>query len=186
MSFLTDFEQDYFHWLCEMVGVDRGDRSWRILAKTLHEIEFFSLVDHDDNRGYDGMELREEYLRMTNYPKYVTLDGACSVLEMMVALARRMSFETCDPYHSVDDDVNADKWFWELMDNLGLSEFDDEHFYELGGEWKVERIIDELLNRRYFSNGVGGLFPLKQPREDQRDVEIWYQMCAYLTEKECV
>lgn len=186
MSFLMDYDQDYFRWLCEMIGVDEGDRSWRILAKTLHEIPFFSIVEHDDNRGYDGMELREEYLRTTNYPKYLTLDGECSVFEMLVALARRMSFESCDPYHSVDDDEDTDKWFHELIQNLGLDEFDDENFYDLEGDWKVEKIIDQMLNRRYMTNGVGGLFPLKQPKEDQRDVEIWGQMCAYLTEKECV
>jgi hypothetical protein len=39
------------------------------------------------------------------------------------------------------------------------------------------------LNRRlYTTSGYGGLFPLEEPKEDQRKVEIWYQMMAYLGE----
>jgi hypothetical protein len=31
---------------------------------------------------------------------------------------------------------------------------------------------------------VGGFFPLTHPNDDQRKVEIWYQMNAYLDELE--
>jgi hypothetical protein len=31
-------------------------------------------------------------------------------------------------------------------------------------------------------NGTGGLFPLKMPKVNQRRVEIWYQMSAFIEE----
>jgi hypothetical protein len=31
-------------------------------------------------------------------------------------------------------------------------------------------------------SGLGGMFPLEDPREDQRAIEIWYQMMAYINE----
>ena len=42
--------------------------------------------------------------------------------------------------------------------------------------------LDGFINRQYEANGEGGLFPLKGVCEDQREVEIWYQMNAYLYE----
>jgi hypothetical protein len=43
--------------------------------------------------------------------------------------------------------------------------------------------IDRFLSRKYDYNGVGGIFPLRKgASEDQRNVEIWYQMQSYLME----
>lgn len=178
-----DVEQDYFHWLCELVEIEQPDKSYWILAKDLHSREFYSLIDHDENRAYDGIELREDYLREINYPKYVEIEGECSVFEMIIALARTMAFET-EEYDEEGD--HTAYWFWELMKNLGLTKYDDDSYAELEGHMHVDFNIDILLERKYEPNGIGGLFPLKRSRENQRKVELWYQMCAYLNEKEVV
>lgn len=182
----SDVYQDYFQWLCEMVHIDQEDRSYWILAKDLHQHPFYSLIPHDENRASDGLELREDYLHMINYPKYVSIDGECTVFEMLVALARRMDFETSDPYDKDDYHDRTAYWFWEMMDNLGLIVFSDDCYVEYDGMANVERIIDRFLERRYSRSGDGGLFPLYRGRGDQRNVEIWYQMSAYLMEKEAV
>lgn len=181
---LIDIEQYYFNWLCDLVHIDQMDRSYWILAKDLYRAQFVSYVDHDENRAYDGIELRDECLRELGYPKYDGLDGECSVLEMIVALARRMDFETSDPYDEEDDSDKTVYWFWEMMDNLGLTAFDDDSYVRLEGQIYVDAIIDTLVERRYESDGRGGLFPIQDADEDQRDVEIWYQMAAYLAERE--
>ncbi len=178
-----DIAQDYFHWLCEMVHIDQGNTSYWILAKDLHHIDFYSLVAHDENRALDGIELRDEYLSEINYPKYVDIEGECSVLEMIIALARRMDFETSDPYDLEESVDRTAFWFWEMLDNLGLTKFSDDAYVELEGQIYVEWIIDLLLERKYEPNGLGGLFPLDYCEEDQREVEIWYQMNAYLNER---
>lgn len=183
MSMNFDVNQDYFHWLCEQVMIEQEDRAYWLLAKDLHRMPFYSLVPHDENRAMDGVTLREDYLSEINCPKYVRLDlEECTLLEMLVALARRMNYETEDAHREVD---HTAKWFWEMMDNLGLSEFDDDNYVRDGeGLLQVDDILERLVERGYSRNGEGGLFPLRRPDCDQRKAEIWYQMNAYLMERD--
>ena len=178
---LIDVDQWYFNWLCDLVHIDQVNRSYYILAKDLYNKEFVAYVDHDENRAYDGMELRDECLEELGYPKYTNIDRPCSVLEMLISLARRMDFETSDVYED-DSNDRTTYWFWEMIDNLGLIKFDDESYIDLEGQIFVDSIIDTFVRRKYKPNGEGGLFPLRHSKEDQRDVEIWYQMYMYLAE----
>ena len=51
------------------------------------------------------------------------------------------------------------------------------------GEWEnIDEILNKFIDRTYRASGYGGLFPLRHSKEDQRKVEIWYQMAAYLIE----
>ena len=180
---IRSIKHEYFHWLCDIVKPEQESGSYHFLLTDLHEKEFISLVDHDENRAYDGIELRDEFLRELGYPKYTDIPGECSVLEMMVGLARRMDFETADPY-DYDISDRTSHWFWEMVDNLGLSAFDDGNYDELGGYSYVDSVLETLVERKYLEDGYGGLFPLKRPSGDQRKVELWYQMGAYLRENE--
>lgn len=184
MSMKFDVNQDYFHWLCELVNIEQEDTSYWLLAKDLHRMPFYSLVPHDENRAMDGVTLREDYLNMVNAAKYVRLDlDECTLLEMLVALAQRINYETEDAHREVD---HTAKWFWEMMDNLGLSEFSDDNYVRENGVVEVDDILERLVERGYSRNGRGGLFPLQRPECDQRKAEIWYQMNAYLLEKDAV
>lgn len=179
-----DVNQDYFHWLCELVKVEQEDRSYWLLAKDLHRMPFYSLVPHDENRAMDGVTLREDYLEMVNCPKYVQLDlGECTMLEMIVALAQRINYETEDTHRDVD---RTAMWFWEMIGNLGLGDFTDENYVQENGMVEVDDILEKLVERNYRRSGKGGLFPLKWPKGDQRKTEIWYQMNAYLMERDAV
>lgn len=177
-----DTKRDYFNWLCDLVHIDQIERSYWILAKDLFRKEFIAIIEHDENRASDGIELREEYMREFDPDGYLDLDEDCSVLEMMIALAKRMDFETSDPNDPNDVYDTTSYWFWEMIENLGLIEFDDRSYVDLDGQTYVEWILDGLIDRQYESNGDGGLFPLRDAHEDQRHVEIWYQMSAYLME----
>lgn len=184
MGLNFDVNQDYFHWLCELVGVEQEERSYWVLAKDLHRMPFYSLIPHDENRASDGIALREEYLSEINGPRYLRLDlGECTMLEMLIALSRRMDYETADPVYEQD---NTAVLFWEMIDNLGLIEYDDASYADVRNRIRVSEILNNLIRRRYHRNGRGGLFPLKRPSCDQRKVEIWYQMNAYLMEKDAV
>lgn len=187
-GFGYDMEQDYFHWLCELVNVDRTEDSYWLLARELHDRTFYSLIPHDENRALDGLELREEYLRNCNYPKYLDIKGECSVLEMLIGLARRMDFETSNPYDFEDTRDRTEYWFWQMLENLGLTRYSDGEYAFLKDEAMatVDWVIDNLLKRKYEPNGNGGLFPLEHFHENQCNVEIWYQMAAYLAEREVV
>jgi hypothetical protein len=158
----------YLGWLEPQVGVDQRPGSYSDLILLLGTKEFVWLVPHDDNRIGDGLDVRREFYDETG----LTGDlGPCSVLEVLVALSRRLAFVADGP---------EDGWAWQLLCNLELDKFKD----PIGPRQrvKVDVILEALVWRTYSSDGQGGLFPLAWPEEDQRDVELWYQMEFYVSE----
>lgn len=162
----------YYYWLFNLVNEKRSDHS--ALISWLYEKEFKWFVPNDDNRSKDGISLREEFANKSNRSEFSQyLNGPCTMLEMLIALAERMDYTLFDPRYG--NELN--RWFWVLIDNLNLSLVLDSE-----GLKRNEMILNRLLNRTYLPNGNGGLFPLKNPREDQRVVEIWYQMQFWISE----
>jgi hypothetical protein len=137
------------------------------LFKRLYEKEFVWIVPNDDNRVEDGKLLREEF--MADVPSREIdpdwMELGCSFLEMLVGLSRRLAFE---------GEGEPRRWFWELIDNLELLDCVDPE--------AIDEKLDTVIWRTYERDGRGGLFPLKRARKDQRKVEIWYQLNAYLLE----
>lgn len=167
---------DYRDWLCDIAG---GMNDYQSLADQLYSTRFEYFVDGDVNRARDGERLRVDYSEETGFEANRNRDVPCSILEMLVALARRMDYQITDP--STNED-NTGMYFWEMLDNLGL---DDLRFTDSEGVYdplEVGRIIDLFVRREYNSDGVGGIFPLKNPVRDQREVELWEQMNQYIFE----
>lgn len=173
-------DETYFVWLYSQIAsikLQNPARTYWTLARQLYTKEFVWFVLNDDNRAEDGKDLRAQFLeaRDIHNPDPVWMDLGCSMFEMLIALSRKLSFE---------DDQEPKFWFWQLMENLGLQEYNDRQY-----SWdhaEAEKIVDETLDQviwRYYSfDGRGGLFPLQVTMEDQRNVEIWYQLQAYLIE----
>lgn len=168
---------EYFEWLYDYVCGDRYSEklSYRKLLTFLHETEFTYIMPNDENRAKNGINLRWIFSLKTgvNYDevqKYI--DGPCSVLEMLIALA--MSCEDI-----MDDPLVGDRtgqWFWRMITNLGLGSMFDSRF----DERFVEDVISKFLYREYEPNGKGGLFTIRGCDVDLRNVEIWHQLCWYL------
>jgi hypothetical protein len=130
------------------------------------------VVSGDDNRAEDGKELRREFILAAaapDDPDFRLLLG-CSVLEMLIAFARRAEYQEETPAH---------EWFWEFINNLRLTHYSDQEGFD---DEEVQIILDLLIWRQYSANGDGGLFPLRGDFVDQRDLEIWYQFCNYLVD----
>lgn len=174
----SELEKRYFNWLCNVIA-DKSHCNYGKLLTYLYERSFFYILPMDGNRSEDGIDLRYSgfgYFSGTEqYEIARYLDRRdCSVLEMMVALAIRAE-------NIVGDSTVGDRkalWFWSMIESLGLSGMDDDHYDEM----KVVYRIDCFLNRDYKPDGEGGLFTVKEPSHDMRDVEIWNQMCWYLSE----
>lgn len=166
----------YFEWLCLKVDVPY---EFTTVMGTLFNREFIWSIANDDNRASDGIGLREEFKEESGPDAYNwELNGPCSVLEMMVALACRMDTDIMwDP----DLGDRSALWFSTMLCNLRLDEYADDHLDENSQE-EIDQILSVLLNREYAMNGEGGLFPLRKPEHNQRRVEIWYQMHAYIQE----
>lgn len=168
-------DESYFKWLYSQVANPhaRNPRAthWQ-LCKILYKKEFVWIVPNDDNRIEDGKDLRYEFVdaqRLQNVdPSWVNLP--CSMLELLIGLSRRFSFEA---------EGEPARWFWEMMDNLELSRYHDRRDYS---EDEVDEVLERVIFRTYSYSGKGGLFPLKNPEKDQRNVELWYQMSAYILE----
>lgn len=177
-----ELDKDYFRWLCEMIDADNESRSYIFLMRELFETEFShetaNLIPNDDNRIEDGLALREEYTKDTGVYNNVILCGPCSLLEMMIGLALRIE-DLFGRYDYIS-------WFWEMIGNLELLEFDDSNpiwFSKTYHGELVDEIICRLLRRTYSRNGDGSLFPMNNTKRDMRETEIWYQMSNYLIER---
>ena len=167
---------NYFEYLCEIVG--KACQYSELLAY-LHDMEFYSVVPRDDNREGDGLDLRNQYFEKCRKGGDHRLDfphfyGA-SVLEVMISVAQRIEFSLLDSRW----EKGTDEWFWVLIDNLGLTWCDNEGFDSVVVEFRVTN----MLNRAYGRNGEGSLFPLRScSGRDVRNMEIWYQMGAWMEE----
>lgn len=176
---LENLDNEYFDWMYDLVCENKR-ASYRKLLRYLYDREFTYTIEMDDNRAEDGVDLRYRFAYGRRYrdPTVVakTLnDRPCSVLEMMVALAIRCEEQIMD-----DPDIGnrTDRWFWDMIDNLGLSSMSDTRY----NDRYVHKTIDRFLNREYKANGEGGLFTVKNCKYDLRTVEIWYQMNWYLND----
>lgn len=133
-------------------------------------------VPNDDNRAQDGLMLRArfEYETSLKLPHL----GECRILEFLIALAIRLN----ESVYNHKEPNQEGYWFWMLMAHLELEKCDDWYDFTLiHGE--IQDVFMRLNMREYdYDGGNGGLFPLNNPIQDQRDVEIWYQMMAYLQE----
>jgi len=169
----------YLKWLYAEVANPRfrsPSKTYWTLFRQLYKTEFAWWVPNDDNRAEDGKDLRGEFM---NIHRIHSVDEAwigmgCSMLEMLVALARGATFETGG---------YARDWFWQFLENLDLAKCTDAA-YNGRVESYVEQVLNAVIWRQYGFDGQGGLFPLEAPRTDQREVEIWYQLNAYLMEHE--
>ena len=170
-------EEVYFKWLYSKVAsvdIPTPSLTYYTLLRDLHATEFVWMVSGDDNRCQDGLDIRREFLNQSFLPQDPPwLSIPCSVLEMMIAFARKAEFQT---------DISLRDWFWIFMANLGLDDLNDaaeDNVTEI-----VTEVMDQFLWRTYRRDGRGGMFPLSETKNDQRKVEIWYQFCEYLVDQE--
>ena len=176
MSENSTIDERYFTWLYSQIADERSrdpaDSHW-LLCEKLYKTPFVWTIRNDENRAADGVALRQEDLNETDDrvpTDWFEMD--CSLFEMMVALSRRASFQT---------GWRPDVWFWTMVSNVELMKYDDDNYHSAIDE-AIERSIGRIMYRDYEPSGRGGFFPLRDPERDQREVELWYQLSAYLME----
>lgn len=168
----------YLEWLyTNFVGAvsNRNPNStyWE-LTKQLYQTPYTWVIRDDKNRGEDGKALRNEFIDACDIQdieiNWLQID--CSVLEMLIGLACRAAFETGG---------EPGNWFWKFLNHLDLQSYNDRTYNSIVRD-EVDAVVQRLLDRSYEKNGVGGLFPLEHAKQDQTQVNIWYQLQAYLLE----
>lgn len=172
----NDLKNEYFEWIYSLMCEGRYSEniSYRKLLLCLHETEFMYINKNDKNRAEDGVNLRYRFSLWYGFKNVPScLNGPCSVLEMLAALAIRCE-ETIMDDPQIGD--RTGQWFWGMIANLGLGSMSDSLFDDL----YVGETVARFLNRDYEPNGRGGLFVVRNCTRDLRYVDIWTQMCWYL------
>jgi len=172
-------DDSYYMWLLDRVGAN--DIQWSEYTLLLQDLMRTNYIydphisnGRERNRAADGINLRQEYADEC-CGEIIFMEGECTVLEMMVALACRIEYELA----SEPGEEDPERWFELFLVNLDLLGYDDDNYDEA----MVYSKLDCWLRRQYDRQGHGGIFPLKNRRcRDQRKVETWLQMQSYIME----
>lgn len=163
-------QKDYFKWLCSMIE-DDPDKNTSLLSE-LYNTQYEYSVEKDCNRYIDGVDLRKLFKEETGEDG-PSEEFPCSVLEMLIAFARRMETEIMqNPLDSCD----IGRWFWMFIDNLYLNNDMP--------KCRMSKIIHDFMARHYDGYGNGNIFHFKTERPELKDTEIWYQMHMWIIERE--
>lgn len=174
---------DYGKWIIEYLDVKLvdvcpiNDVYDGKMYEILHNMDYYwtENIPLDENRVGDGLYLRDIFLDQTYKTEkaipYIFRDKNCSVLEMLAGFAIRIDNE----YLGSPSNPNADLIFDDMLDNLGIHWRDE-------NEGFIQMAIQCWLDRKFAPNGHGSIFPLRNPTCDQRKIEMWSQMLAYISE----
>ena len=157
----ADITSDYYIWLTD--GMEDLDQEG--LLSFLFHVEYTYLIPNDRHRELDGLNLRREYCEEEEVRGEPMDYIPCSVLEMMLALAKRIEVDVLD-----EPNLNL---FYRMLDNLSLTSTRSD-------QW--ESIIFLWLERRFSREGVGSPFPLNRSYCDERREELWSQCMHWLEE----
>lgn len=170
----VNLPEDYIRWLEPQLRDEHGnpEKTYQDLIGIMFEKEFGWVIPMDQNRLVDGMDLRVEFAHEVHiHPSAMEPLGPCSFLEVLIGLSRRMAFVAGGL---------APGWAWQLLSNLELHRFSDP--ITRTKHRKVQEIMDTVISRRFAPDGTGGFFPLAWADGDQTQVELWYQLNAYVEE----
>lgn len=171
----------YFDWLVMTVAPHYYQREkYSELLFVLYRTEFYWTIARDRNRAIDGLDLRGKYERDTG--EYCDAEGGCSVLEMLIALAIR-----CEKELMYDPELGdrTDLWFWMMIENLGLDEFDSGIYEDSPAffEEEIQYILERFMDRKYGKNGEFCAFPISFFDPNFRKMELAYQLNYFIKEK---
>ena len=150
--------QSYFDRLKRM-ALGPSSREYDLLCQALHSRNFEYIIDMDENRITDALEMRKEFGEKS--------DKQCSVFEVLVALGNRCSSTMFDSSENIFD---------LMLNNMGLMKYTNSNFDAKA----VDRIINIFLDRKYGKDGKGGPFYIPGIEKDMRKAELWYQAMWYI------
>lgn len=172
----SSLAKTYYDWLLNIVCDREHQIDYADLLSTLFDTEFYCSFEMDKNRVGDGLDLRSRFIyemRLSDRVLNTKLDGPCTFLEMMIALASRCELEI------MSDDGYGDRtanWFWSMIHNMGLENM-YAHYFDIN---YVSKILDDIIHRRYSREGRHNLFYVDGSEVDMRKLEIWKQMNYWL------
>lgn len=179
-KYVSEFGKRYLLWLMQNLHAEGYSRLFELLHNV--RFEWTEDVPMDANLEDHGRSLRSIFEMESGMA--IPLGGEdwpASFLEVAASLAFIMEEEIM--YHP-NAETNVSTWFWHILTNMGIGHCSDVWMADrLDAEKYILDRVYYVMDRQYDPNGFGGFFPLSMPREDQRKVELWYQMNSYILEK---
>lgn len=175
---VNDFINDYTLAIMDIYRLINGyPRSYWTLFRNLNSTPYVPIYPKDNNRVGDALVFRQRFTEdaglLMMFADTDYLNGRCSLLELIVSFAIRL----CDEWIS---DIDYSELIMMLLNNLGLSQYDDSHYYD----FQVDSIVYNFVAGNITKNGMGGLFPLQRNEYDvdQQHSELWDQAMAWISE----
>ena len=188
--------QDYFDWLCRLVGAHPTGPfcNYSHLLTRLFQTDFAIVRDFDNNRAVNGKYLR--YYYDSNRDDFGTNDQSpyhgtgdfyyqnqhypCSVLEMMIALAKDI-----DTQYLYSNDCRLLIWFWIMIESMGLANYKDGYWDHESERNDVDWILRAFNLDAYELTPEGEyrptvlLFPIRNIEGYQQIHNLWEQMIIW-------
>lgn len=174
------FDSGYFQWLID--PIPDSDRYSMLLFTLLSKDYYYSPdIPIDGCRGNDGLDLRRHYIEHTGLSgvhKLYFYERPCSVLEWLLAMARRCEDQVM--FNAYEGDRTM-LWFWSMIDNMGLSKYDDS-VWTFQIRAMISAKLDDILARRFPEDGAGSPFPLKETNVNIQKCDWWKALNLWLNE----
>lgn len=200
MGMIINIKKSYFNYLLAIITDQNHDalNEYEKLCTLLHNTPYVVMNPMDENRvrdvdalrdkWLDNARVKDEHLRM-EYAKDINNDSV-SMLEMLIALAIRVNdYILADP---TKPELPANL-FWNFIDNLveygsfgtkyhtAAEILKDDTWCDFASD-TMAACLNRVNTRTYHSDGTGGLFPLRNPKINQRKEELWTCCVAYINE----
>lgn len=192
--------QDYFEWLCQIVGADRlgAFAPYKNLLTRLFQTDFQPCRYMDDNREVNGRMLRYyydsnkyDYALNEQAPYHIdgdfyetTRDEQCSILEMLIAFAKEI-----DVGYLYSNESRVFVWFWIMIEAMGLSSYVDNYWDERMENNDVDEILRVFNANGYSTDEYGNwiptvkLFPIRNNESFGRVGSLWEEMLVWYNEQ---
>lgn len=160
----------------------------------LHNIEYRSTLEEDENRIRDALVMREDYINSAPYDMDIDeltdddilyLRGmSVSVFEIMMCLARRIE----EIFEDNNKGDRTKEWFYMFLKNLDIDDIMSQK-YGFDRERFIKLAVDKWLDREYEANGENGnIFVIsnelcKKRTLDLRHIQTWDQMQLWASEQ---
>lgn len=164
----------YFDWLVSKIGGGHKSSADLRILKFLFDKEFVWFKELDSNRADDGRALRSRYFKERygddELPDIDTLTASCTVLEALAAIALNIEEDVV----GVPGDYHPDKWFWMMIDNLGLEGRQNPRAWS--------KRLRCWMDGAFSPSGKGSPFRTKSGK-DMASMDIWTQAMTWVSEE---
>lgn len=170
-------EKEYVTWLVGRVNVIPR-KNYGMLLRELYRYKFYAVVKYDEDRGADGIVLRDTWADEVGY-KGSILFGQPSVLETLIGISLR-----------IEDQIFGGPWveewdyirvFWDLINNLGLTKY---YGVLSAAEYEdVVTVLDRFLSKVSHCDKFVNIFTFSVTPKNLSKMNLWSQMNLYISEK---